>query len=357
MSRLNLCGGLLILAVVLAIVLSPSDAPIEVEVFTPQETGAAFYDPLYVPPYEVVIRPDGEQFALGFLEDKIPVQVRSASDAAEVYIPTAPPQWVGYGPTFSADGRRVAVFGLGKIAVWDVAARRLDRMVDLHPWMKLTRMRLTSEFGGLAVVDYMGGRVRVWDLDTGRTLRTVVGLTEKPYYGPRGMVVSPGGRLLAVRGDHTLAVFDLTTGAKLWDQRDEGQFSWSGAMAFSPDGRRLVVTPDSERYPKEDVIRDAETGIELVVLDAPSGYCWGRTCVAFSPDGRFVVCDHPSGLWVCDSATGKRVGHLLNKDLGWLLSKPLHVRSIAFTPDGSQLITFSSDNGVVYLIDWRKHFP
>src|SRR5262249_56937850 len=82
------------------------------------------------------------------------------------------------------------------------------------------------------------------------------------HRGPAGFVAfSPDGKRLATTGsDRTVHVWDATTGASLLTLT--GEYDFSHAAAFSPDGKLLAA--DLERYgePAEVKLWDAATGQE-----------------------------------------------------------------------------------------------
>lgn len=95
---------------------------------------------------------------------------------------------------------------------------------------------------------------------------------------------------------------------------------------FSPDGRRiLTVSRDSTAQ-----VWDARTGARIT----PPLRHSGRVCVgAFSPDGRWVATagwDGSARVW--DAATGDLIARLTSPT-------PDRIESLAFTPDGKELLT------------------
>jgi hypothetical protein len=111
----------------------------------------------------------------------------------------------------------------------------------------------------------------------------------------------------------------------------EGHGDPVNAVAFSPDGRRIVSGSD------DNTLRlwDAETG---AAVGAPlEGHGGSVRAVAFSPDGRRIV----SGSWdktlrLWDAETGAAVGAPLEGHGDW-------VRAVAFSPDGRRIVSGSWD--------------
>src|SRR5262249_16780077 len=111
-----------------------------------------------------------------------------------------------------------------------------------------------------------------------------------------------------------------------------------GAVAFSPDGRRLASTCwiDPQRTVLEQVkIWDMETGKEILTLGAGAGHR-RVSAVAFSPDGRRVATGSegaPNAVRVWDADTGRELQALT---LDW------NPAAVAYSPDGRRLAASSS---------------
>jgi WD40 repeat protein len=185
----------------------------------------------------------------------------------------------------------------GTVKVWEVASGRLVR--------SLSDFSQGVCFGSGGRIACGAGRaVRVWDWATGKERQTLRGHEHRVSV----VAISPdGGRLVAGGGDFfkpgELKVWDLRTGKVALDLRGHAQPVFG--VAFSPDGRRLAscggdgLNPDR---PGELKVWDAEGGAEVLSL---TGHNALVVAVAFIPDGRRLAAVddfHRVTLWDAGSA-------------------------------------------------------
>ena len=103
----------------------------------------------------------------------------------------------------------------------------------------------------LATATLGGGAVKLWEVATGRELRTFAG-GATPAGNVPAVAFSRDGRMLAVgAGDNTVRVWDVATGRELQTFSAAGNSLFSAAgvahLAFSADGRALVSVSDAIR--------------------------------------------------------------------------------------------------------------
>jgi GTPase SAR1 family protein len=174
--------------------------------------------------------------------------------------------------------------------------------------------------------------VRVWDADTGQTVRTLEGHTGEAHT----VSWSPDGRLLASGGnDKTVRLWDAGTGQTV--RTLEGHTGPVYGVSWSPDGRLLASGgPD-----KTVRVWDAGTGQPVRSL---KGHTSEVLEVSWSPDGRLLASvGLDKTVWVWDAGTGQTV-RTLEGHTG-------SVRSVSWLSDGKLLASKSQDSTVRL---WRR---
>ena len=229
---------------------------------------------------------------------------------------------------FSPDGKWLAAASLSTasgnaVKLWDAATgQELLTMVGHTNW--LAGLAFSPDGKRLASTS-LDGTVRVWSLEPGRELVTV--LSPIAGYGNR-VVYSPNGQEFSTNGgDGTATIWNSETG--------EPRLAVTGHaaeilnVAFSPDGKRFATAS----LDATATLWDAATGKKLVTL---SGHEVGVRDITFSPDGMLIATggfDNTARVWDAATGTPKYV----------FTDYQAIVPGVAFSPDGNYLATSSTD--------------
>ncbi|MBL9172678.1 MAG: serine/threonine protein kinase [Verrucomicrobiales bacterium] len=277
------------------------------------------------PVWWVGYSPDGRFLATGGADGRI--VLTDATNARPIT------EFPGIAAAWSADGQRLATIRSrpvywddeGPVEVWDPVRRR--KLRTLTSSGKTVALRGD---GRLAAVTRREGGVELWDVDTGKRIRTEP--TPDPVWSP---TFSPDGRWLAAVGREQILVWDLQHPGS--PRILEGHHLKVWSAVFSPDGRFLHST-GSDRS-----LRTWDTTAWQPVFRR-----WGHPdevwSVSASPDGRWLATGAKDGsvwLWPAIPAPGPR---------------PLpHGDFIApvFSQDGVRIATAPVEGGVTNAAIWQ----
>jgi WD40 repeat protein len=167
--------------------------------------------------------------------------------------------------------------------------------------------------------------LRVWDRKTGKQIALLGGGPPEAVFKPARWVhtvaLSPDGtRAACIANDGIVRCYDIAAQKELW-QTSLRAPTYSGQMAFSPDGKLLAGMIYNSAF-----VLNAATGVEArrFLAASPIG------AVAFSPDGKMFAAGTNSGtiiLYDVDGWKSKAVTGVTG----------LAVLSLAFSPDNKKL--------------------
>ncbi|MBC7931421.1 MAG: PD40 domain-containing protein [Rubrivivax sp.] len=234
---------------------------------------------------------------------------------------------------FSPDGKTLASGGQDNtIRMWDVDTGRELR--TLRGYLESVSSVAFSPNGKMLAG--AGDTLKLWDAATGQEIRTLIGHSGYVY----SVAYRPDGKTIVSSGaDKTIKLWDATTGREI--KTLTGHSDIIKSVIFSSDGKTLA----SDSRDKTIKLWDVATERELRTLTGHSSYSGS---IAFSPDGKMLASniDSDSGdpvsisrnikLWEVETGRGVRIltGHTKN------------VCSIVFSPDGKRLATGSTDRTV-----------
>jgi eukaryotic-like serine/threonine-protein kinase len=229
-----------------------------------------------------------------------------------------------FGIACSPDGRTALTANSdGTLRLWELSTGRQLRTFRGHSgWAICVAF---SPDGRTALSGSADHTLKLWDVESGNLVRTFTGHTGDVW----SVAISADGRT-AVSGsaDHTMKLWDVASGRNIRTFGDHILQVY--AVAFSPDGR-TVLGAGLDRL----TLFDAESGKELIAIEKKHA----AVAAVFSHDGRSILTGYVGGamgLW--DVASGKEVrsfeGHIGS------------VWGVAFSPDDKLAISGSDDSTV-----------
>jgi len=182
---------------------------------------------------------------------------------------------------------------------------------------------------GQTLVSASFGTIRIWNLRTGGVVHTLYSVHSKKSV--KTLAVSPDSSLLASGGDdNNVIIWDLKTGRRI--RTIPAHTAAVNAIAFSKDGKTLASGSDD----KTVRLWNARTGSRLRTL---SGHAGGVNAIALSRDGKTLASgseDKTLRLW--NLGTGE-VRRIITGHRG-------AVNAVAFSPNGQSVASASTDNTI-----------
>ena len=230
------------------------------------------------------------------------------------------------GIDFSPNGKHIATASFdGAVRIWDVAQRL--QVGELEELPRGFQDVCFSPDGKLIVTAGRSGVVGLWDAETFELKHALA----SHEHAVHAVAFSPDGKRVASGGiDQRVLVWDTQSGELVYELT--GHEGWVWKLAFSPDGARLF---------------SASQDRSLIEWDMAAGsmvrrHDFGKSiqAMAISPRGDAIAVGLASGEI-----------HLLDAvSLATLRTIPAHtadVLDLAFTPDGTRLVSSSHDRAIV----------
>jgi WD40 repeat protein len=167
------------------------------------------------------------------------------------------------------------------------------------------------------------GAIKLWKLETGTLLQQILAHDEPIT----GLAFSPDGKRLASASQDGFAkTWNVSNGDAQPRHTLEGHTGKVYGVSFSPDGRRLA----SAGHDGKCIIWSAATGEIQEVFQRSAGPVM---CAAFDPSGDFLAM----------GGDDQAIVNLKRRKETLLAGHERKVFSVAFSPDGSRLVSSSQD--------------
>ena len=218
----------------------------------------------------------------------------------------------------------------GEVEVWQIGGASSPSWIrTLHGHSTFVSAVAFGPNGLLASNSY-GGKVKFWDVESGRCLSTLQGYSRVIC----SVSFNPDGNLL-VHGDESgmLSVWEVNGGGCLRTFQGHTGHIWS--VTFSPDGKTFASGGTDQSLK----LWEASSGRQLKTFLGHTSVIWS---VAFSPDGSLLASssfDRTVKLWGRGSEDGE-------SSLRTFQGHATVVWSLAFTPDGSLLASGDNDGEI-----------
>jgi WD40 repeat protein/tRNA A-37 threonylcarbamoyl transferase component Bud32 len=272
--------------------------------------------------------------------------------------------------------------------VRDAETKQVSTFVpDRYPHPETGPAKIAISHNGRTMVASHGSTARVWDLATGKPS----GPSFQQYEQIVSVAMSPDGRMVLTGGSSTARLWDANSGEALGppfrvprrvpinfgsDSRD----CWISSVMFSPNGRVVLIASDDQTVQLFDTSTGKPFGKRIRHDDRPHSLVersaldvrfspdsrmlltahWGRarlwsatTCepidaqlgnlVAFSPSGNIVASAEETVAQLWDVSAGRLIGRQMRHSVSDGTSRLSPIYVLAFSPDGSTLLTHSQD--------------
>jgi WD40 repeat protein len=285
--------------------------------------------------YDVAFSPDGTLVAIA----GAPSVVVDTKTLREVFArPTAARPGPDTSVAFSADGRMLATANGSEVEFLDVAAGREARP-PLKAGGNVNQIQFSPD-GGLLATGLADGTTQLWDTST-------LAPDGGPLVGQQGVISQtafvPYSSLLVTATNTSVAVWDTALVRPLSSTQFRGDGAAITGAAYSSGGRWAAASSSAGRVELWRLSAGTPTGPPVLLSsDSPDR----ATAVAFSPDGRQLVVGRSDGsVMSFDPAAPAKSGRSVR-------GAGDGVTALAFAP-GAALLAVGGADGTIALLNPR----
>lgn len=237
----------------------------------------------------------------------------------------------GIGPTFSGDGKTVAIKGNGECTIWDIATRR-----KIAEFPRTPNVQFSGDGKTLAIIENDG--YATWDIVTRSEIASHNPVVEWFEISPERFMLSQDGALLVTADEHGTVAVRETKNTKQLHLVTTGYTKPFTALAFSHDGK-TIASGDSTGTIQ---LWDTHTGTKQSTIKTAAHKIEG---LAFATDNAILTAaTDQEDIIQWDITTSKQVAaHILpntNISVSSALfddGTGLHIEGLTFTPNSKKL--------------------
>jgi WD40 repeat protein len=235
--------------------------------------------------------------------------------------------------TVSPDGKLLAaVDDYNQITIFDVDPANFRLTFDPGRQNRITQIKFSPDGKQLATLSGgMLGELYIWDVETGKKLKTLSGYNS--------MAFSPDGRFMVSDNiDFGVYVWDVTSGKKLASPAAD----WIYDLDYAPDGKTVAVSGFEMHKPLKErgnLIALFDTATRTFLPLQLEGHSSAITEVLYSPDQKLIAsADMQGNIRLWDSATGALI-----KEIPEVSPFPVQLRFL----DGGRTLVMGSGDGTL----------